>query len=505
MYSWSNDLVCWTTWTDYAHYLSICKNIGEEFYLRILLFDSFEKVSINNLFTRCYSICMDATNPFLETFCGDANLFKPYNNLDCALLLQQQLADSIICMFGIPVYYFKVKPNADTADYTFKEYLLHEVETVKQINLMIPDGTMPSSNPKFTALDFDWQNDWDVEVGKTEFATAFGDAAFPKQRDFIYIPMMKRMWEVNTAYDEKNEGLMWRPTTWKLSLIKYEDSTNVNKTDEINSLIDNLNLNTYEEVFGQQERNEQDRLTGATPLTSPSYAATNLYDISMQDAVRQKYSKEDVSVIDYQYNHHSNVVARTIYKFKNPGAVITYQNGYCGADGTMSFILQTQGQPTEGQNIINFGPIQVRMTQDAHTGLYTMTFNGMSVEIPQFTTSLVILRWNRKLYTVSMELYKYVHQENVPKYMLRPEMYWFEEEPYYSETSRYDLDMEVDKKQECYIQPYPCMITNIKLYNKDLGTTDAIKESIKYTTQHPNCVINDLARHFYTGHGYAAR
>ena len=32
--------------------------------------------------------------------------------------------------------------------------------------------------------------------------------------------MMNRMWDVNAAYDEKNEGLMWRSTTWKLQLVK---------------------------------------------------------------------------------------------------------------------------------------------------------------------------------------------------------------------------------------------------------------------------------------------
>ena len=512
MYSWSNDLVCWTTWTDYAHYLSICENIEEDFYLRILLFGSFEKVSINNLFTTCYSICMDQTNPFLETFCDNENLFKPYQNLDCALLLQQQLADSIVCMFGIPVYYFRVKPDADTADYTFKEYVLHNVVDVKQINIVIQDGQMPSSNPKFTALDFDWQNDWEVEVGKTEFARAFGDTAFPKIRDFIYVPMMKRMYDVNAAYDEKNEGLMWRPTTWKLSLIKYEDSTNVNIPDEINSLVDTLIVNKYDDVFGKKERAEQDRVTGAAPITSPQYAATNLFDISMQDAVRHKYSKDEVSIIDYQYNHHANVVARTIYKFKTPTATVTYQNGYCGADGTLSFILQTQGMPTEGQNIINMGPIQIKMVYDANRknskgekGIYTMHFNGMSADIDPFSTQLVIVRWNKQTYTVSMEAYRYTHQEGVPPYMLKPEMYWFEEDPIFSQTSPYNLDFEVGEKQPCYIQPYPCMVTNIKLYNKDLGQEDSIRESIKYVTQHPACVINDLARHISSGHGYAVR
>ena len=48
-------------------------------------------------------------------------------------------------------------------------------------------------------------------------------------------------------------------------------------------------------------------------------------------------------------------------------------------------------------------------------------------------------------------------------------------------------------------------ITNIKYYNTYLDTTEAIKESIKYTTKHNNCIINDVARPLTDGHGYAVK
>lgn len=142
-YSWSSDGVCWTAWGDYNNYLKITKNLDSDFYLRIKLFGSFGKLLINNCITTDYSISFDNTNIFLTDFCGNENMFQPYNGLDCALLLQQQLADSVICMLGIPIYYIKVSPNFESADYSFKEYSLHGVESIKQLKLMIPDGTMP--------------------------------------------------------------------------------------------------------------------------------------------------------------------------------------------------------------------------------------------------------------------------------------------------------------------------------------------------------------------------
>lgn len=505
MYAWSSDGVCWTPWTSYDNYLKIAKNLESDFFLRILLFGGFDRVSLNGLFTKCYSIVLDNTNPFLTDFCGNENLFNPYCGLDCALLLQSQLANSIICMFGIPIYYFRVAPKAETADYSFKEFVLHNVIDVKQIKLMIPDGTMPSSNPKFSDLDFDWETDWDVELGKAQFAQVFGDTAFPKQRDFIYIPMMKRMWEVNSAYDEKNEGLLWRPTTWKLALVKYNEKTNVD-TNEFTDIIDSWLANKYDETFGKLEDQEQKRETGMTPLTAPTHASTNLFNIFMEDAVRKAYTKNDMKILDKQYNQKSNVVARNIYRF-NEGGMVTYQEGYCGDEGMLSFILETSGSLAEAvsREIVHMGPIDVNLEFNSNESNFVLRFDKLSCVLDQFNTYLVVCQWNKHTFTIEMKVYKYVHPENVPIYKLRPEMYYFDlDNPIVESVESYNNDFEVKEKEECYVAGYPCMMTNIKLFNRYLGN-EAVKEAMKYLTQHEACVINDPARPIDSGHGYSVR
>ena len=67
--------------------------------------------------TSDYTLSIDGSGTFINDFCGSTNLFQPYNNLDCAYNLQQQLSDSVACMFGIPVYYFRAEPQRDTVDY----------------------------------------------------------------------------------------------------------------------------------------------------------------------------------------------------------------------------------------------------------------------------------------------------------------------------------------------------------------------------------------------------
>jgi hypothetical protein len=500
-------MTCWTNWVNYDTYIKLGKNIESDFYLRILINDSLSGIWINGQLTNCYNICLDSTSTFLQDFCSETNLFQPYNNLDCAIQLQQQLADSVVCMFGIPVYYFKVVPKPETIDYTFKEYVLYNVQSVKQIKLMIPDGQMPSSNPKLTEFDFDWEVDWETEVSKTQFAKAFGDNIEPTTRDMIYIPMMKRMWEVNAAYDEKNENLMWRSNTWKLQLVKYNDGTNISN-QEFEDLIDNLTSNNYESVFGEFERNEQERQSGLSQVSSPKFAATNLYNIFMEDSIRKQYTKDDACILDKVYNHRSNIVARNIYKFKNENGCITYQKPICGDSGTIMFIMETQGTLNGAleKDILNFGETCVYIYYNEKRQNFHLIYNDLIQEIEPFSTYMVILKWDKKINVSELNIYKYTHLTNMPVYKLRPEMYYFDfENPICQLTGKYNEDQNMKHPGECQIHAFPVQLTNIKYYNIYLSTEESIKESIKYVTTHDSCVINDLARPLDNGHGYAVR
>ena len=506
-YSWSSDSVCWTNWVNYESYKNITPQLDSDFYLRILIFGSLSEIFFNGVLNSCYNICIDNTNPFLAEFCNNTNLFQPYNNLDCALLLQQQLSDSIVCMFGIPVYYFQVQPREESIDYTFKEFKMHDVVNVKQIKLMIQDGTMPSSNPKLTDFDFDWETDWETEISKTQFAKAFGDNAFPTANDFLYIPMMKRMWEVNAAYDEKQEGLLWRSTTWKLSLVKYNDATNV-ITDKFDNIIDDWIINTYDNTFGDLEKIEQERESGTNQIDSPKFAATNLYDIFMEDSIRKQYTKDDITILDKVYCHRNNIVARNIYRFKNDNGCITYQKGICGESGTLMFLIEVEDNPHKllDKDIMNFGPIDIQLAYLNDKKKYVIGSHDIYCELDTFSTYMVIFRWNKQNFTTELNVYKFTRDQNLPVYRLRPESYFFDfQNPICELVSNYDRDYQIDTPQQCQIHAYPALISNVKLFNNYLTIEEAIKESCKYTTNNDKCIINDLARPINAGHGYVIK
>lgn len=505
-YSWSTDNVCWTNWTDYQNYNNICSNLSTDYYLKILIFNEFDTLMLDNVLTTCYIISLYEENIFNKDFCSE-NLFNPYIGLDCAIQLQQQMADSVICMLGIPIYYIRIQPDSNTADFTFKEYILHNVDSIKRTKLMIQDGTMPSSNPRLTEFDFEWETDWETELSKTQFATLFGDKAFPKRGDLVYIPMMHRMWEVNSAYDEKSEGLMWKSTTWKLSLVKYNESTNVNPS-ALGDFIDGLVGHTYEDVFGI-ENTEQERETGASPLSSPKYAANNLYNIFMEDAIRKQYTKDDISIIDKQYNNRANVIGKNTYNFLNENGCVVYQKQICGDEGTLMFIMDTSNVSFDiniNRDILTFGEIRLATEYNDYNEDLSITFNDITAHITPGEIYMIHLKWNRHTFVTELNIYKYKHREDIPIYKIRPEMFYFDfDNPIFEGTGAYNPDFNILSPQDCLLHSYPFSITNIKLYNRYMDKHSCVVESNKYTTTNPNCVINDVARPILSSPGYDVR
>jgi len=500
LYSWSTDSVCWTNFVSYDDYLRIAPNIESDFYLRIMLFAGFTQLSLDSEIINCYTICLWQENPYIESLCEQANAIDLYGNLDCALYMQQQISDYIVCMIGIPCYYFRVLPDQDTSDLTFKEYVLHNVEEVKYIKLVVQEGEMPSSRPMMNDFDFDWDTDWEVEVGKSMFAQAFGDAAFPKQRDFIYIPMMKRMWEVNSAYDEKREGFMWRPTTWKLGLIKFNEKTNVNQGD-FSEIIDSWMVNQYEN-FHNNELIEQERESGTIQTESPNYSATNLYNVFMSDNIRKSVTEsEKANIISRQYNQKASVVARNAYNFKSKSSILTYQKGWCGDSGMLSFIIEAES--AYDKDVIILGPGISVSTSINDKNTYNIIFLNCSIELEFKKAYQIIIRWSWSNFSIEMSACEYKCRYNVP--VPRPEMFIFDYVNPINTLSPYNDDLSISESSPMVLSPSPYLITNIKLYNRYFSWEDAVKEVCKYTTNHENCIINDLARPIEGEWGFSPR
>lgn len=486
-YSWTTDGVCWTDFTTYINYTTIIPNLESDYYLRIRFSGEIPELYLDGKLYTCFSVVLDDSRRFEITSCED-NDFSFFDNVACALQIQQQMADKIACLFGIPIYYFRVLPDIETKDLTFKEYTIHGVEDIKMLRLILPDGQMPSSRPNFTDFDFDWEVDWEVELSKTHFARAFGNTAFPKQRDFIYIPMMKRMYEVNSAYDEKEGQMMWQSTTWKLGLVKWNEKTNIDYTG-FEDVIDQWAVNQFDI---EPEIHEQEVDSGVVDMRTVKFIPNNIMNVFMTDAVRHSITEN--SIQDFNINHKNISLTRNKYSFHNPGYV-QYQKEFCGDCGSLSFILEHKESNFEPHPIVEIGEIVLTLSPN------NISDGVMSIEL---SSGVYIINyiWNRYSFTSELSVWKHTLGERfnkLPLYKIKQDMYTFEY--IRSITGVYNNDYSMTNKRLCKIYPYNCAITNIKLYNKPLNNDEIKIEMLKYATKNDAIVFNDNCIPFESGYG----
>lgn len=495
--SWSYDGITWACFGNYDDAEKILVDASTDYYVKFRVKGIVSNVKDNEGNDVDYTTSIPSVIELPNCNTSNQNKYNPYSGLTSALQLQQALSDSVSCLIGIPIYYFKLKPDATSKDLTFKEYTLMNVESVKQIKLIVNDGQMPSSKPEFSDFGLDWQTDWETEISKSMFATAFGNTAQPMEGDLIYVPMMKRMWMVNEAYDEKNGSLMWMSTTFKLSLVKYQEKGSVNLGD-FDSTIDNLVKNKYEDLFGDQETIDSGTETTDAPIPCPDGA----YPVYMSDAVRKYLTTESIQLIDYKTYSKATIVSNHAYKFNVASDIvpkIIYQRKYCGDEGAFSIIIGIDPKMNYDKDIIDIGNIQLHLRiNDNRTYVSvpqspklkgTFINKGLSVED---NVMFVWCRWSKKLGVSELGIAEYKHNETLPLYKLQPIHYNYDiENPTVHVVDKWNIEFVQEEKKDIVVNGYPGLMTNFKVYDVYIDDLGLLLQ--QYPT-HQHLIVNDAAR-----------
>lgn len=487
-FAYSIDSLCWSCYMKYENFLENTIDLKSDFYLRIKLNGDISKILVNG--SEFYDYTTSIASGFNFSYCStetqSKNTFNPYINMDCAIALQQQLTESIACMIGIPCYYFKLMPDEGSRDITFKEYALMNVESVKQIKLIIAENQMPSSKPEFNDWGLDWQTDWETEISKGMFATAFGITAQPQEGDLIYIPMMKRMWMVNEAYEEKRDAFMWNATTFKVTLVKYQEKDSVDLKDT-EALVNTFVKNKYEDLFSDEENLSSEEES----LTAPQYAADNLYPVFESDSTRKYVSTESLEFKQGLYYFRGTMIANSIYEFNGikKGKVI-YQRKYCGDEGTFSFIINTNNSIYKG-DLLTVGNIKIMIKQNNNeTKLTVINVPNMSLTIENNKAYFVYLRFSKQLNTAEFFAAEYVHAD-VPLYKLQNHHYWFDMDNGKKSVAKFNIELVVENRSDIILSSFYGIITNIKIFDVYI---DSVSEILQMYPTSSHLLVNDTAR-----------
>jgi hypothetical protein len=178
--------------------------------------------------------------------------FKPYN-VDSAVGIYKELTLYANKMFGHDVVYFRTVPESDSGDFIFKEWTLFKNVDRKCLKILVPKNTFPSNAPKFTDFGLDFETPFEVHVDGQYFQSIFGKGSHPRYRDFLYFPLINRMYEVQGSY--LHRGFMMEPAYWKVSLKKYNPNIDMLLTDDSRNFLDNV-INSTEELFGEAVKSD---------------------------------------------------------------------------------------------------------------------------------------------------------------------------------------------------------------------------------------------------------
>ena len=490
-FAYSLDSACWSCFMSYNDILTNTVDINSDYYIKAKVNGVVNGILVDG--NPFYDYTTSLESGFTFAYCSSAstvskNLYNPYINMDCAIALQQQLTETVACVVGIPCYYFKLAPNTGSKDITFKEYALMDVEAVKQIKIIIAENQMPSSKPEFNDWGLDWQTDWETEISKGMFATAFGNTAQPMEGDLIYIPMMKRMWMVNEAYEEKKDAFMWNATTFKVTLVKYQEKDSVDLKDT-ESIVNSFVKNKYEDLFGDE--NEDKIGSSEEFLEAPQYEADNLYPVFESDATRKYITMNSIDFKQGLMYFKGTMIADDIYSFNgvNKGNIV-YQRTYCGDSGTFSFIINPGASIYSG-DLLKIGNIKIKIKQtNTSTTLTLVNISNFKLELKPNNNYFVYLRFSKELNVVEFFAAKYIHAD-IPLYKLQNHHYWFDIDNGIKKVSKYDIEMTVENKSEIILGSFYGNITNIKVFDIYV---DSVSEILQMYPTNNHLLVNDTAR-----------
>ena len=252
----------------------------------------------------CPQFCVECTDPFAFDGCAnievecDTNLFNPYN-LNKSVNVYKQLVGLTSDIFGHSVQYFRTEADARTKDVTLMEYSLFNVVDKKDLKILVPDNEFPEEAATFDIFGMEFA-EFEIHIVAEEFEKVFGKGKKPRSKDYMYIPLINRMYEVSSLSlaDEFNHTSSY----WRVKLVKYQDRSAVLK-NEFEVATDTL-FTGVEEVFGEEQKAEQEKVTNPQQFQT----VTTAY----RDGIRG-FIDQSLSIVDYDLKNRWTVVSKNYY------------------------------------------------------------------------------------------------------------------------------------------------------------------------------------------------
>jgi hypothetical protein len=187
--------------------------------------------------------------------CCPGRAWNPYN-IGAGVRTYQTLSQVVSNIFGFCVQYYKTEADQRSRDVILKEYSLFNVMEEAEVKILVPDNALPTREIAFNPLGMDYALDtFEIHIVKTEFEKIFGRGTHPSEGDYLYFPIMRKMYQVNSIANP--DDFMYSASYWRVGLTTYQQATNfkfgdVNIEESTMSLISDLDSKFGEEALADE-------------------------------------------------------------------------------------------------------------------------------------------------------------------------------------------------------------------------------------------------------------
>jgi hypothetical protein len=242
-------------------------------------------------------------NLIVTDCCDEDDLFNPYGMLNNTRNMFNQLTNVVNDIFGHCVRYYKVNPDVRSRDAMLTEYSLYQVSDVKEIKVLVPDNAFPNNEFQFDEFGMNFEN-FEIHITREEFQKAFGARSMPNERDYIYFPLIDRMYELNSV--ALADPVVYKDIYYKAILRKWKDRVSVDTPEDIAQELQDLTVHDLEAEFAQEAVDD------LLKITKPQQYRT--IGTGANDYVRSDLSTL-LSISDLKINNNWVIVSKNYYEF----------------------------------------------------------------------------------------------------------------------------------------------------------------------------------------------
>lgn len=153
-----------------------------------------------------------------------------YDNQQVSIRRWLDQCNAIAEMYGHTVIYFKTEPvntfeesqsGIHGIHHTLANNVIRNVVDIKKLHICIPNNEIPQDRVIYSDWDMPLQDDFLIHIVRQKFEQAFGLKAIPNDKDYIYFPLLNKLFRVST-FQPKN-GFMGIVGWYETYLAKYEE------------------------------------------------------------------------------------------------------------------------------------------------------------------------------------------------------------------------------------------------------------------------------------------